>query len=50
MAIAKRCWICGSKENKQGNCTNPNCPRYVAETTSTTAETTAINTDEKASK
>ena len=30
--IKKRCFICASEE-KNGHCTNPDCPRYKEETT-----------------
>lgn len=37
--MVKRCFVCGHKEDGNGNCTNSNCPRYVAAETSTAAET-----------
>ena len=25
--MSERCFICGAKQDENGNCTNPNCPR-----------------------
>lgn len=46
MALTKRCFICAHKEN-DGNCTNKDCPRCVASTTTETTGDTASteNTD-----
>lgn len=38
--LKKRCWVCGSIENTDGNCTKNSCPRYIKETTNTVADTT----------
>ena len=32
----KRCFICGAKEDNNGNCTNSDCPRYPKDTPPTT--------------
>lgn len=41
LKLKKRCWVCASVENADGNCTNPDCPRYVKPTETTeTTETT----------
>jgi hypothetical protein len=35
MERTKRCFICGAKEDKDGHCTNAECPRYVTPSIST---------------
>ncbi|MDQ0202463.1 hypothetical protein [Pectinatus haikarae] len=47
MALTKRCFICAHKQNDDGSCTNPDCPRYIAQ--STTTESTAAATTDTAS-
>ena len=37
------CWVCGSLETADGDCTNPTCPRYVAPAAAT-AETKPAET------
>jgi len=42
--MAKRCFICGHKNNDSGNCTSTTCPRDVAETTTADSTTTTTTT------
>ncbi|WP_196602172.1 hypothetical protein [Pectinatus frisingensis] len=45
MALIKRCFICAHKQNEDGSCTNPDCPRYVPPVTNTAANTTSTTAD-----
>ncbi|WP_196600021.1 hypothetical protein [Pectinatus frisingensis] len=49
MAIAKRCFICAHKQNDDGSCTNPDCPRYEApvENPTTTVSNNSTDTNTK---
>lgn len=42
--IAKRCFICGARENTEHHCTNPDCPRYVVPDTATETKITETDT------
>ncbi|WP_196606486.1 hypothetical protein [Pectinatus frisingensis] len=43
--LTKRCFICGSKQDENDNCTNVNCPRYVPPVTNTAANATSTTAD-----